>query len=292
MEKIKFEDFVADKDYTKVYYFLKDIGLSENYITNLRKVSGYILINGKVATMASPLKANDVLSINSSPNDKTNVQPCDIPLDIVFEDEHLLIVNKPSGLSCMPNRSHYTNNLAGAICHYMRKADNFTLRILNRLDKDTAGLIIVAKDSIAYQKIKNIDKTYFALCKGKIDTDIEINKNILTLQNNGINEQKRIVSEDGKPAITYVKPVIFNQKYSLIKAKIQHGRTHQIRVHLSSIGYPLLGDELYGEKSEIISHTALVCKEISFVHPITLKSLNFTIPFPTDFQAAINEIFK
>ncbi|MBO5394964.1 MAG: RluA family pseudouridine synthase, partial [Clostridia bacterium] len=194
--------------------------------------------------------------------------------------------NKPSGLTCMPNSSHYTHNLSGAIAYYMQnKEENFVVRILNRLDKDTAGIIIVAKDSISQKEIKDVNKIYYAICQGIIDGPLVIDKPIKTISVNGFNQHKREISPDGQAAKTFVTPLKLSkqQNISLIKLELEHGRTHQIRVHLSSIGHPLLGDELYGEKSELISHTALVCKEISFFHPYLNKTLSFEIDFPDDY---------
>lgn len=292
-DKNRFQKYVINKDYRSVYHFLKDNGFSENYITNLRKKMGNIVLNGQSVTIRTGLKQNDILEINSNPNTSTSIMQCIIPLDIVYEDDYYLLVNKPSGLACMPSRSHYYENLAGAICYYMRqKMPSFTLRIINRLDKDTSGIIIVAKDSIAQKEIKDIDKIYYALCEGKIDKEIMIDANIQTITENGINQHKRIVSPEGKPAKTYVEPIRFNDSYSLIKLKLENGRTHQIRVHLSSIGHPLVGDCIYGNKSEFIDHTVLLCSEISFYHPFLNKTLTFKVPFPKDFEELASKLLQ
>ncbi len=287
---MKLQEFKIKKNYKNIYYFLKEQKFSENYISNLRKEWGNILVNGEIVNIRKELKANDILKINNSPNTKTTIMPCILDLDIVFEDEYYLLINKPSSISCMPNKRHYTKNLAGGICSYMAKKDkNFVLRIINRLDKDTAGIIIVAKDSISQNKIKDIDKTYFAVCEGHIESKLVINNKIQTVCENGINQQKRIISDDGQEAITYVYPINSNEKYSLIQLKLVHGRTHQIRVHLSSINHPLVGDELYGNKSELIDHTALVCKEISFFHPYLNRKLHFSIEYPLDFKNLVTK---
>lgn len=273
------------QDYKNVYYFLKENHFSENFISNLRKNKNFILVNDGIATTRTILKTGDTLKICSNPNAKTSIMQCVIPLDIVYEDDFYLIVNKPSGLACMPTQKHYTNNLAGAICNYMQSKDSdFTLRIINRLDKDTSGLILVAKNSIAQKEVKNFSKTYYAICCGLINEDLKINRPILTLRENGTNLQKRIISEKGQPAITHIHPIkTIKNNYTLLQINLQYGRTHQIRVHLSSIGHPLLGDQLYGEFSSQIEHSALVCKEISFFNPYIKKEMSFDIPFPKDF---------
>ena len=213
---------------------------------------------------------------------------CILPLDIVYEDAYYLLVNKPSGISTMPNRSHYSENLGGAICHYLQNNQpDFTLRILNRLDKDTSGLVLVAKNSIAQKDIKNIEKTYLALCEGVIDEPCTISKPILTVRDNGINQQKRVVSEQGQAASTFVLPIKTIENTTLLSITLKQGRTHQIRLHLSSIGHPLVGDALYGKASDRINHAALCCNKLSFYHPYLKKKLSFSAPLPQDFLSLI-----
>ncbi|MBE7073778.1 MAG: RluA family pseudouridine synthase [Clostridiales bacterium] len=282
---MKYQEYKIAEPYQTVYHYLKTMHFSENYIKNLRKDWGNILVNEKIVNIRCPLCIGDVLKINSSPNQKTDIKTCILPLDIVYEDEYYILINKPSGISCMPNKSHYDNNLAGAILNYMQdKESNFVVRILNRLDKDTAGIIIVAKSSIAQKDIKNLDKTYHAICEGIIDKSIQINSPIKTININGVNNRKRILSQDGQDATTFVTPISHNKLYSLISLKLKHGRTHQIRLHLSSIKHSLIGDEIYGTKSTLISHTALVCKELSFFHPYLKKQLSFEIDYPQDIK--------
>lgn len=286
-----YQNFKIDKDYKSVYFFLKENGFSENFITNLRKQAGFILINENIANTASALKKSDVLSVISNPNRKTTIMQCILPLNIAFEDAYYLLINKPSGLSTMPNKSHYTNNLAGAICYYMSQKDpNFTLRVVNRLDKDTSGLVLVAKSALALKELSSFEKKYHAICEGIIDKDMVVDQPILTIQENGINNRKRVISPDGQKATTYIRPLKqLNDNFSLIELILVHGRTHQIRVHLSSIDHPLLGDELYGSKSPKIDHTALICKEVSFYHPYLKKTLSFSAPYPDDFKLIIEE---
>ena len=288
-EKAKsFSSYKITKDYDSVYYFLKDNGFSENFITNLRKVKGYILIDNQIATTKSFLPKNATLSICNNPNQKTTIMHCILPLDIVYEDAYYLLVNKPSGISTMPNRSHYSENLGGAICHYLQKNQpDFTLRILNRLDKDTSGLVLVAKNSIAQKDIKNIEKTYLALCEGVIDEPCTISKPILTVRDNGVNQQKRVVSEQGQAATTFVLPIKTIENTTLLSITLKQGRTHQIRLHLSSIGHPLVGDTLYGKASDRINHAALCCNKLSFYHPYLKKKLSFSAPLPQDFLSLI-----
>lgn len=290
-EQIHYKNFNIEQNYKAVYYFLKDCGYSENYISNLRKKENSIFVNNKPSNTRTPLQIGDMLRIDSSPNAKTTIMPCILPLDIVYEDTYYLLANKPSGLSCMPNKSHYSLNLAGAILNYMQEKDqNFVVRIINRLDKDTAGLILVAKNSLALQEIKEVQKSYLAVAKGIIDKPITINAPIKTICENGINNIKRVIADDGKEAITHIFPIKQTKEgNTLVELNLQHGRTHQIRLHCSSIGHPLIGDKIYGQEDELISHTALVCYKMSFYHPYLKKVLNFTIDLPTDIKNLITE---
>lgn len=288
---MKFKTYLIDKNYENVYYFLKDQGFSEIYISSLRKKSGQILINNQVANTRSSLKAGDFLMINLSAKKASSFKPNMLKLDIIYEDDQLLIVNKPSGLTTSPSRSHYDENLSGAILNYMQEKDpDFVVRIVNRLDKDTAGIVIVAKDIITYNKIGEINKVYHAICSGIIEHDTTINEPIETISNNGINQLKRIVSPLGKPAKTFVKPIkILDDNSTLLEISLEHGRTHQIRVHLSHINHALIGDEVYGTKSDRISHTALLCKEIEFTHPKTGKKINLEVDYPEDFKLLLSK---
>lgn len=299
-----------------IYTYLKRSGYSENFLKNLRKEFGFIKLNDKDVFITEKIKSGDIICLNSNPNKKTKIEDCFIPLDVLYEDDYIIAVNKPSGLATMPTRSHFYNNLSGAIAYYMKKKDpNFVVRIINRLDKDTAGVVIVAKDSLTCKALNNsdaFDKTYYALLTGKIDKEITVDKKISTQTNEyGFNSNKRIISEQGKTAITHIFPIQYYENssdfltnagttfsfddllvkpevYTLCKIKIEHGRTHQIRVHSAYIAHPLLGDAVYGNESSLIKHSALLCKEICFIHPITKEAIQIECDFPQDFKSLIN----
>lgn len=272
-----------------IYTYIKRQGFSENYVRNLRKKEGYIILNGSIAFTNAPIKNNDVIKLYKNPNTTNSVIQNIIPLDIVYEDDDILVVNKPSGMPTIPSRRHLDYNLAGAVTNYMKDKDSdFVVRIINRLDKDTAGLVCVAKHSLVSNLLnsnKYIKKTYYAICEGKVNKVI-INKKIATTLNAyGYNNQKREINENGKDAITYVTPLSYNGKNTLCEITIDYGRTHQIRVHMASIGHPLVGDDLYGEPDEKINHTALVCAKMDIINPITNKEINLKIEFPNDFKS-------
>lgn len=273
-----------------IYYFLKNLGFSENYIKNLRNTPNSIILNGKQAKINDKIIDNDTLFTLKNPNTATKIAICEGKLEILYEDEDYLIVNKPHNIACMPSRSHYNNNLGGQIVKYMQEKDpNFVLRIINRLDKDTAGIVCVAKNPIAYNNLK-LEKIYCALCYGKfIEEKFTIDKPIETISENGINQMQRIISENGKKSITHVEVVKSFENYSLAKFKLETGRTHQIRVHLSSINHPLIGDKLYA-KQEFLQenfpdeHTFLILKSIKFVHFRTKREICISVNFPDEWQ--------
>ena len=263
-----------------IYFFLKNMGVSEHFIKSLRRSENSILLNGSPSNLRNTIKNGDTLSIEKEPKGSNFTEECDGNLDIAYEDDNYLVVNKPHGLACIPTRSHFSNNLGGQIVRYMHtKKQNFVLRIVNRLDKDTAGLVIVAKNTFAYNNIGKVDKTYHAICHGNILENITIDKPILTEQENGINKLKRIISPDGKKSITHVFPLKNYQDFCHVKCKLETGRTHQIRVHLSSINHPLLDDPIYSHDKN--GHTFLLLKEISF------NNINLSVPFPDDWEKYI-----
>jgi len=292
MKKFIYKILNEDEGKT-VYEFLKEKGVSENFVKSLRKCIDNISIND------NPSKTNDILHAGSTlkiscdakqNKNQTNITPtsCVVsiitPLDIVYEDEFMLIVNKPAGLSCMPTRSHFNGNLGKQILEYLSFSQtNPVLRIPFRLDLDTAGIVVAFKNQLAFSLFKNanFNKTYHAIVEGKVDKQLTINEPIETIVSpDGINQQKRIVSKNGKNAITYILPLLFNENNSLVEAKIVTGRTHQIRVHLSFINHSLIGDKLYGKASNFMSFAALICKKITFFHPIKNEQINIEVEYP------------
>ena len=287
-DKYKIEDVTLLKSPT-IYFWLKSHGFSEHFIKALRKNVDSFKLNGKSCQINQKFCDGDLLEILKNPHQASSIQPCDGDLDIVYEDEDYLAVNKPHLLACIPTRSHYKDNLGGRVMRYMQRQDpNFVLRIKNRLDKDTAGIVIIAKSTAAYNNLKEIDKTYFALCRGRFaESQFTINSPILTVTKNGINQMKRVISEDGKPSTTHVHVEKQFDSIALAKFKLETGRTHQIRVHLSSVGHSLLGDPIYSSVPESEPHTFLILKEVSFTNPRTGKHVDIKTPFPEEWSKYI-----
>ena len=269
-----------------VYQYLKSQGFSEHYLSKLRKDKNNILLNDTSSSITEKIN-NKILKINKNPYKQTEIKLVDKPIDIIFEDEDYLVVNKPSNLASIPTRSHYNDNLAGRICSYMsKKDDNFTLRILNRLDKDACGLIVIPLHAI--QKTTVLQKEYHAICHGVIKDEISIEEPILTMTNNGINEIKRVISPLGQYAKTTIIPIKTFDNLTLVKVYIEKGRTHQIRLHSSHINHPLIGDSIYGFEDGY-NHTFLCLKKISFRNENTEMCYEFEIEYPKDFLNILNK---
>lgn len=198
-------------------------------------------------------------------------------MEIIYEDKNILVVNKPHKLVCAPTKAHFNDNLARLVDKHINQP-NFIYRMIYRLDKDTAGIMIIAKNLESYHKIKIIDKEYYALCEGNfVQESFIIDKPILTKQHNGINIMKREISNEGKPAKTQVNVIQNLNGYSLIKLKLYTGRTHQIRLHLASISHPLIGDPIYNNAS-FTDFAFLILKKIRF--QFEDKFFEFEIDFP------------
>ena len=268
--------------------FLKHF--SKNYISNLKQNPIGVLVNKKPEKLNYTLKENDVLSILKEPKiTTTSVIKTNIPLDIVYEDDDILAVNKPSNISTIPSKRHFETSLAGMV---LNNQSISTFRAINRLDKEASGIVLIAKNSFISESLSNsiIEKTYYAIVENIIEKEIVIEKNIETLTDQqGKNILKRVISENGKKAITHVSPIETKNNMTLCKIQITHGRTHQIRLHLSSVGHALVGDWLYGKKSTLISRTALHLGEIAICHPLTKKQIKIIAQIPDDMKKCMKD---
>lgn len=250
-----------DKDGVKLINFLKhDLKMSTRLTRKLIR-GGYISINGNCGKNNSILKSGDKLVITLETTETQDIEPQDIPLEICYEDDDLLIVNKPPFMVVHPTKGHPEGTLANAVVNYFRKTNqNSIVRLVNRLDRDTSGLVIIAKSQFAHQAMakkleKNeIKKYYIAVVEGKIEGKGTIN---LPIDREFPDSVKRAVVEKGQRAITHYEVLSSNDDMSSVLIELETGKTHQIRVHFSHIGHPLIGDTLYGNESKLINRQAL-----------------------------------
>lgn len=264
---------------TTVYNFLKGSeGFSSRLITSLRKAENGILVNGLHAKTIDILNIGDTLTVNL-PDGKTEIPPTKLPLKIIYEDEDVLIVDKPPFMVCHPTRNHQGDTLANAVAFYLeQQGKKCTFRAINRLDRDTTGLVVIALNRLCADRLaNNIEKTYYALVCGIIESNGTIDLPIERIDEKSI---LRKVGENGQRAVTHYKVLKVGESTTYLEIALETGRTHQIRVHFSAVGHPLVGDTMYGTASDDIAHQCLHCGKISFEQPITKKKICVSSPNP------------
>lgn len=256
--------------------------MSDKLITDLKK-GDFIKLNDKSCTVRNELKIGDVVEITIPETEASNIIPIKGEIDILYEDDDIIAINKPANMPTHPTRYHIEDTLANIVCGYM--GSDFVFRAVNRLDRDTTGIVLIAKNrysaEILNRQIRNnfIKKEYYAICCGIIDEESIIEANIKKETDRGI---KRIISTDGQYAKTMYMPVKSENGNTLVKLSPETGRTHQLRVHMSHIGHPLYGDFLYGSETNN-SRTMLHCEALYFMHPLTKKQVCIKAPLPNDF---------
>lgn len=278
--------------------YLKQRGYSSRCLIELKKMPESVLVNGKWEHMNLCLKAGDTLTIRIQEEASSeNIPPVELPLDIIYEDEDLLVVNKPAGMPIHPSMNNYENSLGNALAWYFAKQDKpFIFRCINRLDKGTSGLTVIAKHivsagilsaMVASKSEASFIREYHALVRGNMTPSSGIICAPIARKDDSIIE-RMVDFERGEQAITHYQVLCEKNGHSLVSLTLETGRTHQIRVHMKYIGFPLIGDYLYNPDMEYISRQALHSYRLSFRHPITGQMMEFTAPLPEDMDAALN----
>ena len=290
---MKLEYLLTKQDnYTSIYQILKSVfDMSNRLISKLKRANQIYCNNESVNIHYSP-KPNDVICIDLSFEEECDVVPTDMPLDILYEDDGLLIINKWTNTPVHPSLNHYTDSLSNGVKSYFDKLNiKRKIRPINRLDKDTTGIVLFAKNEyiqeclIKQMKENIFKKDYLAIVNGIVP-----NKNyqiIAPIARKDTSIIERCVSSTGDYARTDIEVIQTYANYSYIKCSLKTGRTHQIRVHTSHIGHPILGDTLYGSASNLITRQALHAYKIDFIHPITKENITITAPLPEDMQKLI-----
>ncbi len=279
--------------------FLADeLELSRSKIQKLIK-EGLITVNSKEISSNYQIKLNDLIEINDNINYEIKVEPENIPLDIIYEDDDLLVINKKSGMVVHPAPGHYTNTLVNALLYHFNITTKDKLRpgIVHRLDKDTSGLMLVAKNDLMLDKLsemiskKEVERHYLALVDGQIKHDTGTIDAPIGRDPN--DRQKMAVTEqNSKSAITHFKVLKRFKNNTLLECILETGRTHQIRVHLAYIGYPVTNDPVYSKKKATSFGQMLHSKSIKFTHPRTNKEMYFEIETPKEFKNKLQELEK
>ena len=297
------EKFIVEKEDANKRidaYIAKSANISR--VNAQRLISeGKILVNGKSVKHSYKTQENDEITMEQEEPKEVELKAENIPLEIIYEDKDIIVVNKPKGMVVHPANGNPDGTLVNAvmaICKDSLSGIGGELRpgIVHRLDKDTSGIIIVAKNDKAHinlsEQIKNhkIEKTYIALVKGNVkENQATIN---MPIGRSNKDRKKMAVTKNGKTAITHFKVLKRYDKYTLLEVKIETGRTHQIRVHLSQIGYPIVGDMVYsnGKNEWGIEGQCLHAKSLKFKHPITGKEMYLEAPLPEYFQKILHEL--
>lgn len=281
----------------KVSQYLKHRGYSDRNLTELKKIPDSVLTNGTPAYMNQRLSANDILTVHIRENTSSeNILPVPLPLTIIYEDADLLIIDKPAGMPVHPSSNHNHNTLANALAwHFAQQNIPFVFRCTNRLDQDTSGLVLVAKHMVSSAVIASmvkrhdIHREYLAIVRGNITPSSgTINAPLSRKPGNIIEQEVDFVH--GENAVTHYHTLTQKNGYSLVSLILETGRTHQIRVHMKYLGFPLIGDYLYNPDMEQIGRQALHSYRLSFSHPITGKQMEFTAPMPDDMQNVVRTL--
>jgi len=289
----KLEWVITSADAGKlIKQFVKQYSISKTALTDIKYSGGDILVNGEHVNVLHMLKEGEHLQILFPKEEVSHTLIReDIPLELVYEDEYLLVVNKPAYMNTIPSREHPSGSLANALMGYYKKIGiESSPHIVTRLDRNTSGLVLIAKHRYIHhlfsldQQNNQIHRTYEAFVHGFIQEKKGTIKAPIARKKDSIIE--RTVDQNGQYAVTHYEVVQYYSDFTHIRLKLETGRTHQIRVHMSYIGHPLLGDDLYGGFG-YIDRQALHCKELIFTHPIHKKEFHFHTSLPDDLLSII-----
>lgn len=293
-----FHIYLGDGERLDVFLAKNLSGFTRSYIKTLIEKK-MITVNGENVKAGYSLKRDDEIEIKKVEKTEPTASPENIPVDIIYEDENLAVINKPYGMVVHPCTTTPEHTLVNALLYKIKDLSgiNGVLRpgIVHRLDKDTSGLLCVAKNDMAHKKLsaqlkdKTMYREYYAIVNGVINQDkFEIDKPI---GRNKKDRKKMDIIADGRSAQTIVEVLRRYPKLTLVKCNLKTGRTHQIRVHLKSIGHPVVGDVIYGNKNDYKGdHLMLVSKKLSFIHPETNERMTFEIDLPNYFTELINKL--
>lgn len=267
--------------------------MSSNLITDLKKHDDGILLNGRHARVTDCIQQGDMLTLTMYDGVSENIVSTPMELSVVYEDEDVILLDKPAGLPTHPSIGNYDNTLANGLMAYWRgKGEERVFRAVNRLDKNTSGIMAVAKNAYSHaQMCKQIQegrlhRTYLAIVCGETDEAGTIDAPIVRESESII---KRCVRSDGQRAVTHYRRVQRLRGYSLLELELETGRTHQIRVHMAYIGHPLIGDFLYGEETTEFTRQMLHSASISFTHPVNGLPVTFSCGLPEDMKKIIKK---
>lgn len=294
----KLEYIITDEFHNKtIEQFLKHLECPHQAIVQLKKTHEGILLNGTWAYITQRLSAGDklVLHLVEEKSD-TTIQPIPMQIPILYEDEDLLIINKPANMPIHPSMNHHEGTLANGLMYYYDcQEESFTFRCINRLDRDTSGLTIVAKHLLSagilsrQVSVRAISRRYLAIVAGYTEENGTIDAPIGRVDGSTI--ERQVDFENGEHAITHYTRLAYDSEkdLSLVQLRLETGRTHQIRVHMKHIGHPIIGDFLYNPDYRFCTRQALHSANLDFVHPITKENMHFASSLPEDLKCMFPE---
>lgn len=293
------EYIITDEFHNKtVEAFLKAQEFPHQAIVQLKKTHEGILRNGIWAYTSEKLSTGDTLTLHLVEDvPESSIAAIFVPLNIVYEDEDLLVIDKPANMPIHPSMNHHEGTVANGLMHYFKEqGKEFTFRAINRLDRDTSGLTMVAKHLLSggilsrQVSTKEIKRTYRAICQGKLPESGTIDAPIARAADSTI--ERCVDFEHGERAVTHYKRIAYDEEkgLSLVELRLETGRTHQIRVHLKHLGYPIIGDFLYNPDYTYCQRQALHSASLTFTHPITKKEMHFASPLPEDLKCIFPHI--
>lgn len=291
-------DYIVDEDSAglRVEQFLRRKRYSGQNLSEIKRMPKSILVNGVHYYMRQELSTGDHLQVRiCETQNSEKIPPTKLPLDIIYEDEDLLVLNKPAGMPIHPSLNNYTNSIANALAYYFQSQGKpFIFRCCNRLDRDTSGLTIVSKHLVSgsilsdMTKYREVHREYLAIARGSV-TPSEGTIQAPLGRKEGTIIERTVDWEHGEDAVTHYKVVKEANGHSLVSLRLETGRTHQIRIHMKYLGYPLIGDYLYNPDMEYMTRQALHSHHMEFTHPITGAHMSFTAPLPEDMARVMQE---
>lgn len=262
-------------------------GLSWRMVVRLKHTENGITVGGELRRTIDRVAEGDVVCL-SLPEDEVRIEGADLPLSVVYEDDSLLVVNKPPYLAVHPSAGKPEPTLANAVVgYYERKGETCSFRPTNRLDRNTSGLLLIAKNShLAYAMVGKVEKTYLAIVLGRLTGSGTINQPIRVKEGCCITRE---VGQGGKESLTHYEALASDGEVTLVRLRLETGRTHQIRVHMSWLGFPLAGDTMYGTDTMVMPRHALHCEIMRFCHPLTGENIVLDAPLPNDMQHCLEQ---
>lgn len=295
MERVLYYKISEEFHNHKLREYLLRLGYSSQNLIALKKMPENLLLNGTFVYINHKLQAGDSLCVHITEKSGSAIEPVKLPLSIVYEDDDLLIVDKPSGMPTIPSAKHHNDTLANAVCaYYAEKGEIFTYRPVNRLDQNTSGLVLIAKHGIAASMLSDLIKkgtlfkSYLAIAEGTLSPAGTIDAPISRREDSVIT--RRVDYKNGARAVTHYEVLSQKAAYALVSIRLETGRTHQIRVHFSHIGHPLAGDGLYGGNTSFLCRHALHAQTMAFTQPLTKESISCQSILPMDMLSFWNQL--